>query len=971
MRAGPFFSVIIPVHNAGATLHEAVGSILAQGFTDWELLLVENASTDRSGEVAHAFAQTFPNKIRAVQTDKKGVSYARNEGMRQARGQYLLFLDADDHYLAGAMAHMAAALQGLPTDMLVTTFPEDGANGSGRLLKVEPGALLLTLLDRPSYAAAAHRELADKNMALRGPWGKAYRRAFLEKHNLRFEERCDDQEDLLFNAQVLRNARTAAVLDRATYRYLPRPGSATRRTDAHFLRSTGTALGILLDGMRETKGQKVRDAVLYRAFRMILQMVETCQNGQEKEARDFMEEFLAGEKAGSVIREVRGERLFLDPGRDRYAGRVLQLLREGRRDEVMGMRTEKISVIVPVYNIRDYLPRCAESVIRQTYRNLEIILVDDGSTDGCAEICDQMAEKDARITVVHQRNQGLSAARNAGIQRATGDYIAFVDGDDYVEADYVNRLYRALVDNEADMSVCSIRKVQADGTEIPTRNLTVTGGTFTGREVLILLSFPACIPWVVAWNKLYKRALFSTLRYPVGKLHEDEFVMHALYLQCQRVSCVSSALYNYVQRPGSIMDTDMDIRRLDQVEALIQRVEAYTTLGKGFQAASMYALDMAEFALQSHQEKRESLTTEHQNRIDELQAQLQEAKTRFMENIGTTPATPRPDRQHRPTAPVSIIVPAYNVEELLEDCLHSLLAQEVQPKEILLINDGSTDRTGDICDDYADRYPHIRALHHPTNRGQAAARNLGVKEARGEFIVFVDSDDTIPPDHLSYLLELKQRFHADLAMGTHQHYSFWDGKETVMDAADAIRALFRFRRYSPVAMLIPVEIARHAPFPEGRVCEDLAALPQIIGAARRVAFSTKVIYNYRRRSGSTMTSSSAKLTRDLFLALADCYAYVRPNFPDALSQLILRIAEKILEEHAGLTLHAPDVLTEVMPLLRDTVRTHWHEFEKNSALSAEQKTLLREIGEIPSSDNPSPACHAGEKGKDAMPDHCT
>lgn len=213
-----------------------------------------------------------------------------------------------------------------------------------------------------------------------------------------------------------------------------------------------------------------------------------------------------------------------------------------------------ISVIVPVYNMAPWLDRCLESVVGQTYKTLEIILVDDGSTDASGSMCDLWARKDARIQVIHKPNGGLSDARNAGIEAATGDYLSFVDSDDWLDLTMISALYTALTENGADIAVCGHLWAYDDYTLCRHR---YSGKTtvLDHREVfeaVVRQRFPASDPAV--WNKLYARHLWDTVRFPVGKLCEDRHVRSWIYAQCQKVAVVDKALYFYYQREGSIMN---------------------------------------------------------------------------------------------------------------------------------------------------------------------------------------------------------------------------------------------------------------------------------------------------------------------------------------------------------------------------------------------------------------------------------
>ena len=225
-----------------------------------------------------------------------------------------------------------------------------------------------------------------------------------------------------------------------------------------------------------------------------------------------------------------------------------------------------VSVIIPVYNVEKYINKCVDSVINQTYKDLEIILVDDGSTDKSGIICDEYEKKDSRIKVIHRMNGGLSAARNSGIDAATGEYYLFIDSDDYVSENMIDIMYSALKDNDAEISVCGFRKVYDNGDEEKSddkqEEYAVNSSkriykVFSGRESCMQMYNPCrAVETVVAWNKLYKSSLFGTgtdrIRYPEGKIHEDEFTTYKLLYRASQVVYVWNTLYYYVQRSGSI-----------------------------------------------------------------------------------------------------------------------------------------------------------------------------------------------------------------------------------------------------------------------------------------------------------------------------------------------------------------------------------------------------------------------------------
>lgn len=213
-------------------------------------------------------------------------------------------------------------------------------------------------------------------------------------------------------------------------------------------------------------------------------------------------------------------------------------------------KEELISIIIPIYNVEEYLEDCIESVIQQTYKNLEIILVDDGSTDNCLNICNKYKKKDNRIKIIHKENAGLSDARNVGIEFSTGQYIAFVDSDDFIEIDMYEILYQDLKDNRADIIGCDYyiyNTLKFSKSDIITKEKKIMSTEEALIEMSKLRGFG-----VIACNKLYKRQIFDEIRFPIGKTSEDWFIMYKILDKAKKIVYNPIAKYYYRQRADSI-----------------------------------------------------------------------------------------------------------------------------------------------------------------------------------------------------------------------------------------------------------------------------------------------------------------------------------------------------------------------------------------------------------------------------------
>lgn len=245
---------------------------------------------------------------------------------------------------------------------------------------------------------------------------------------------------------------------------------------------------------------------------------------------------------------------------------------------------EKISVIVPIYKVEKYLCRCVDSLLAQTYPNMEIILVDDGSPDKCGLLCDRYAEEYPHVRVIHKENGGLSSARNAGIAAATGAYIGFIDSDDYVAPDMYAKLCAALEENSANISICNYLYVDENTGAVDERmrQCSPLHDEVLNREQALRklnVSQDGYSFYVTAWNKLYKRELFADCLFREGWIHEDEFLVHHIFARCERIAVLEAPLYYYVQRMGSITNNAVSVKMLDGVYALYDRVAFFEKEG--------------------------------------------------------------------------------------------------------------------------------------------------------------------------------------------------------------------------------------------------------------------------------------------------------------------------------------------------------------------------------------------------------
>lgn len=249
-----------------------------------------------------------------------------------------------------------------------------------------------------------------------------------------------------------------------------------------------------------------------------------------------------------------------------------------------------VSIIIPVYNVEQYLNRCVESAINQTYNNLEIILVDDGSPDNCPQICDDWAKKDNRIKVIHKENGGLSSARNAGINNMTGEYVYFIDSDDEINPSTIEQMFKVAKEDNCDMVMGRYFRIfenEKDAGTQPEFTDEIKYFDEDGFWNYYYLCYTEkkseiAVNMIISCNKLIKSSVFDDLLFDIGKKHEDEFIIHKMVSRCKKIAFIDTYFYSYYQVENSIMQTKQFNPSLDAYEAYCDRIEHFSNSSKDY-----------------------------------------------------------------------------------------------------------------------------------------------------------------------------------------------------------------------------------------------------------------------------------------------------------------------------------------------------------------------------------------------------
>lgn len=257
------------------------------------------------------------------------------------------------------------------------------------------------------------------------------------------------------------------------------------------------------------------------------------------------------------------------------------------------MKKVKISVIVPIYNVEKWLSKCINSILAQNFKDFELILINDGSTDNSEKICYKFLDHDNRVKYFYKKNGGLSSARNLGIKKATGKYIVFIDSDDYVDKNYLQYLYESVSKNNSQVAICNFNLVDEKGNILDTvvnRVHCAWNKNVDGKTILENIYGKNGICNIVAWNKIYLKDIFSNIEFAEGRFFEDEYINAPLFWNVSRVSIVNKALYNYVQRKGSITQSELTFKKVQDINDLhASRVKFFKNKDKALYVLAVQA----------------------------------------------------------------------------------------------------------------------------------------------------------------------------------------------------------------------------------------------------------------------------------------------------------------------------------------------------------------------------------------------
>ena len=533
-------SIIVPIYNTEKYLHECLDSILNQSYTNFEVLLINDGSTDSSGTICQEYVER-DSRFRYFEKDNGGVASARNLGLERSEGTYITFIDSDDWVEFNYLEVLYTALKENDTDVAISTykrFAQDGVFYLRSYSKENDEFLNIGKRNRNSFLEILPK-LGELDHSFYSISSKLIKREIIG--NLLFDEQVSYAEDLNFFFRLYLGVESVVYVRDYTYIYRTHDASTSQNFNE-------------LKALHELE-------IFKRMFQQIEKMgITTFQ--YFRRLKNLVASRIAGFPTSKAIREYES---FVSEVRERVT-----------------YPQPLISLVVPIYNVENYLWSCLDSIVKQTYSNIEVLLVNDGSPDDSSSICQEFVAKDSRFRYIEKENGGLSDARNAGIAEAKGEFLSFVDSDDWIEPTYVEDLYRAALLNDAEVVVSNYQEFHQE------RNVYLIHlfedyyeTHYSGEELIQQLPLleRKDLSFKTSWGILFARRLFDMISFPKGKTIEDTRTNYRLFAESCRSTYIHKALYNHRVGVNSISSRITEKLLVDVLECLMERMAVYAVKG--------------------------------------------------------------------------------------------------------------------------------------------------------------------------------------------------------------------------------------------------------------------------------------------------------------------------------------------------------------------------------------------------------
>ena len=531
-KSSPLVSVLIPIYNVEKYLRECIDSVVSQTLADLEIILINDGSKDTSLEIINEYASKDP-RVKVINKNNSGYGDSMNRGLEVATGKYIGIVESDDYVESDMFETLYNIAENNNLDIVRSEFfyysTKNGIKNDKSNTTFVPHDVVLRPKDNVSVF-----------MQQPSIWANLYLRSFLNEHNITFLNTPGaSYQDTSFSFKVYACAERFLMISKAFYHYRIDGGSSSFQNN--------TKVYCVCDEYHEIWDYVTRERI-YDDYKALIPMMQYAgyKWNYNRLTSPYSEEFF--NRWHEEFLELNNNGLI---DLKRYSENDQKLIRAVLNNECTKKDKPWVSIIVPVYNVESFLPKCLDSLINQTLTNIEIICVNDGSTDGSRDILRLYEKRDMRIKVIDKPNGGLSSARNAGIDAATADLIGFVDSDDWVEPDTYESAYYSLGDCDLvcfGTNVTGEAMLDRRADDIEYYRVKYEGLMELTDEIRLNVD-------VAAWNKLYRRELIQNydIRFPEGMLYEDYSFYWKYISVCKKVFFIKDLKYNYLRRNGSIM----------------------------------------------------------------------------------------------------------------------------------------------------------------------------------------------------------------------------------------------------------------------------------------------------------------------------------------------------------------------------------------------------------------------------------
>ena len=877
MSNKPKVSIVIPVYNAEQYLPQTLDSILNQSLREIEVICVDDGSTDDSLSILQDYANR-DHRVQLFRQQNLHAGVARNVGLEAAQGEYVHFLDADDYVLDYAYEAIYNKAVKYDLDCLkFASVPYDAQLG----MAVENSAYTLSHLRPGDF----HRLLtSEENSPLysitEASLSGIYRRSFLSRRQISFPD-SGSALDRVFYFRVITNAQRMMVCrDTLVVHRLPRRNSSIQlcrqQLDDSCLAISQIEHNLQTDGVEE----EIRLTVIKAAIGSLFALCDTWRavysENPEQEAQLAEQIERCSTAYQGSYPELYGD-LFVDYRKtcNTPANPAQQPLPVSFWHDACP--EPKVSVVIPTYNVEEYLNEALHSLSIQTLEDLEFLCVNDGSTDGSLTIIKEYAARDKRFRILDGPNGGYGKAMNRGIDAARGEYLGILEPDDYVAEDMFRHLYATASKHELDFVKADFHRfmINEDGSMAKKRNNLSGDSSYYGRLVNPSRELETFRFIMNTWSGIYKLDFLNRwhIRHneTPGASYQDNGFWFQTFCRATRAWFVKKPFYmNRRDNPNSSMFSKKKLYcATDEYRYIWNWMSKEPALVERF-APIFYVKKLNNFMLTYHRVSEEYRLEYLHHICDEFGPVVKDGLL-DRELAGETnwmilnEILADPDAYYEKIR-VSVIIPVYNAEQHLRQCLDSILLRTEMRFEVICVDDGSTDSSLEILREYEAKYPRFTVLTQK-NAGAGAARNYGLRYAKGEYLSFLDADDFFEPGMLRIAYDKACVEDADILVFRSNQYiassnRFLDAPHTInrsllpafqpFSGQDVPRDVFKLFVGWAWDKLLRADFVRENGllFQEQRTSNDMLFVFSAVVKAERIATFNTVFAHHRRDAGS-------------------------------------------------------------------------------------------------------------------------